>query len=389
MTYRSPLLARPGAVVGLDPDAGVAAHYGEPVREQRALAGGTAVVDLSHLGVVTVAGPDRLSWLHSLSTQALVGLAPGEPREALVLDPHGHVEHAAAVVDDGERAWLVTEAAAAPRLAAFLHDMRFMLRVEVAEVTGTHAVLGASLAALERVVAAAPGALLWRDPWPTVGEGGASYGPADAHHPGMEHRVALVIVPRGDLAAVVARVEAGGGSVAGTGAWEALRVAAWRPRLAREVDERTIPHELDWLRTAVHLHKGCYRGQETVARVVNLGRPPRRLVMLHLDGSEHVLPPAGAAVLDGAREVGRVTSVARHHEAGPIALAVVRRSVPADAALTVAMAAPDGAPSGERAHGAIAAAQEVIVRPDGWSDARPAERGDLPPVRSLTRRRPD
>ena len=90
----------------------------------------------------------------------------------------------------------------------------------------------------------------------------------------------------------------GGLRLAGTWAWEALRVEAWRPRLGREVDERAIPHELDWLRTGVHLDKGCYRGQETVARVFNLGRPPRRLVLLHLDGSEH--PNRGTGCCTGS-----------------------------------------------------------------------------------------
>jgi folate-binding protein YgfZ len=112
-------------------------------------------------------------------------------------------------------------------------------------------------------------------------------------------------------------------------------VAAWRPRLGFETDHRTIPHEVDWLRTAVHLHKGCYRGQETVARVHNLGRPPRRLVFLHLDGSGHTLPARGAAVeLDG-RAVGHLTSVARHFEDGPIALALVKRNTPVEAVLAV------------------------------------------------------
>lgn len=371
MTWRSPLLDRPGAVAGGGPDAGVAAHYGEPVREQRALAGGTAVVDLSHLGVVGVRGPDRLTLLHSLSSQALQGLSPGESRELLVLDPHGHVEHAAAVVDDGTVTWLVTEAADAQPLAGFLTAMTFMLRVEVEDETPRWAVLGASAAGVAAVLATTPDALAWLDPWPTTAPGGACYGPADAEHPGQEHRAALVVVPRGALPEVVARLEASGTTVAGTWAHEALRVAAWRPRLAREVDERTIPHELDWLRTAVHLHKGCYRGQETIARVVNLGRPPRRLVLLHLDGSEHVLPEEGTAVLDGEREVGRLTSVVRHHELGPIALAVVKRSVPAVATLTA---------------GDVAAAQEIVVRPDGLSDARPSERTDLPHVRALRRR---
>src|SRR5699024_12183905 len=74
---------------------------------------------------------------------------------------------------------------------------------------------------------------------------------------------------------------------AGSLAAEALRIAAWRPRWETEVDERSIPHESDWLRSAVHLEKGCYRGQETVAKVHNRGHAPRRLTMLHLDGSEN------------------------------------------------------------------------------------------------------
>ncbi|MFM6850675.1 MAG: YgfZ/GcvT domain-containing protein, partial [Terrabacter sp.] len=114
--------------------------------------------------------------------------------------------------------------------------------------------------------------------------------------------------------------------LAGLWAAEALRIAAWRPRLGLETDHRTIVHEVDWLRTAVHLHKGCYRGQETVARVHNLGRPPRRLVFLHLDGSGHVLPARGSDVYAGDRVVGHLTSVGRHHVDGPIALGVIKRN---------------------------------------------------------------
>jgi folate-binding protein YgfZ len=151
----------------------------------------------------------------------------------------------------------------------------------------------------------------------------------------------------------VDRVRAGTPQVAGVDALEALRIAAWRPRFAHEVDARSIPHELDWLRSAVHLDKGCYRGQETVAKVHNLGRPPRRLVQLDLDGSESVLPAPGAPVLAGDAEVGTVTSSARHHEDGPIALAVVKRSVPQDAVLAV-----------RTADGDVAAAQRVVVPAD-------------------------
>src|SRR5690606_7790010 len=137
---------------------------------------------------------------------------------------------------------------------------------------------------------------------------------------------------------------------AGALAVEALRIAAWRPRLATEVDERAIPHEFDWLRSSVHLSKGCYRGQETVAKVHNLGHPPRRLVMLHLDGSDTILPQPGDEVVLDERTVGTITSVARHHELGSIALAVVKRTLDSTATLTV-----------QTEEGPVAAAQEVIV----------------------------
>lgn len=362
MTYRSPLLERAGAVQGAGPDAGVAWHYGDPTAEQRALAGGGAVVDLSHLGVVSVAGPDRLSWLHNITSQDLIGLAPRTSTETLVLSPHGHVEHAAAVVDDGETTWLITEGPAAAGLAAWLTSMQFMMRIEVADVSEHWAVVGEPVGA----EGGEGEPVTWRDPWPQVLPGGTRYGPAAEDHPGSERPWRLVMVPRGDLPDAVVVREASGWRLAGTWASEAARVAAWRPRAATEVDGRTIPHELDWLRTAVHLSKGCYRGQETVARVHNMGRPPRRLVMLHLDGSGHLLPEAGAEVSGGGRVVGVVTSVARHHELGPVALAVVKRSVPADAELVVTC---DG--------GDVSAAQEVVVPPEGESVDRPAARGPV------------
>ncbi len=146
-TVSSPLLDRPGAVAGEGADAGVAAHYGDPMREQRLLAEGLAVVDLSHRGVVTVTGPDRLTWLHSMTTQHLTGLAPRTSRESLVLSPKGHIEHALHLVDDGETTWITVEPGGAPALVAWLDSMRFMLRVEVADVTAHWAVLGEPIGA--------------------------------------------------------------------------------------------------------------------------------------------------------------------------------------------------------------------------------------------------
>ncbi|WP_125615327.1 YgfZ/GcvT domain-containing protein [Specibacter cremeus] len=347
MSYQSPLLARPGAVAATGLDAGVAAHYGDPLREQRQLAGGrgdAAVVDLSHRGVVTVTGPDRLSWLNTLSSQQVTALSPRVGTELLLLSLQGRIEFDARVVDDGETTWLIVEHDEAAPLAAWLATMKFMLRVEIADVSADWAVLGST-----RAVPAWDELLVWVDPWPHIGAGGYSYAAIDeGGHPGLERPWREYLVPAAELTQRVGELP-----LAGVWAAEALRIAAWRPRRGAETDEKTIPHELDLLRTAVHLNKGCYKGQETVARVHNLGHPPRRLVFLQLDGSQHTVPAAGSAVLAGDRAVGTVTSSAQHYEMGPIALAVIKRSVDPGAVLAV----EDG---GER----YAAAQEVIVAPD-------------------------
>ncbi|MFM9878192.1 MAG: YgfZ/GcvT domain-containing protein, partial [Rhodoglobus sp.] len=248
-----------------------------------------------------------------------------------------------------------------PGLVKWLDRMRFMMRVEVADRSGEYATI-CMLGALALPAAAPNGVpLVWHDPWRDVTPGGHQYA-HPAQHPAAGWTYAEVLVDRADAAAVasVAAVPA-----AGTLALDALRIAAWRPRLTTEVDDKTIPHELDWLRSAVHLNKGCYRGQETVAKVHNLGHPPRRLVMLHLDGSEGVLPAAGDPVVlagpaeaDPTTQVGRVTSAAIHHELGPIALAVIKRMVDPAADLVVVSEGTS-----------IAAAQEVIVPPDAGAEA--------------------
>ena len=360
---RSPLLARPGAVPAppADLDAAVAWHYGDPMAEQRRLLAGAAVTDLSHRGLLTIAGPDRLTWLDSLTTQHVARLAPGQAVEDLVLSPHGHVEHALHVVDDSERTWLSTEPGAAGAVLEFLTGMRFRRKVEVTDVGGQWAAVGlvvatgaplpTGLQTLAMLRGGEGGPPSWQDPWPQPGPDSGVYTADDLDHPGRRRPWREVWVARDRLVQATDGLE-----LAGSWAAEALRVAAWRPRAGRENDHRMLPHEADWLRTAVHLEKGCYRGQETVARVYHLGRPPRRIVMLHLDGSGHDLPKPGAAVHrgevtgedDAQRPVGHVTTAARHHELGPIALALVKRNTPVDAPLRV---------------GDIAAAQETIALP--------------------------
>ncbi|QKJ18810.1 CAF17-like 4Fe-4S cluster assembly/insertion protein YgfZ [Microbacterium hominis] len=362
----SPFEAVSGAVL----EDGVLQHVGRPLAEQRALAEGEAVAPLGDRAVIAVPGEDRLSWLDSLTSQALADLAPGESTELLVLDPQGHVEHAAAVVDDGETAWLIADRDDAPALLAWLRRMRFRLRVDPRDASDEVAVVGGTRAAVEALDPFSPNgvALVWRDPWPAVSPGGHPYAAIDAH-PGADRDWAEAIVTRERESALADAAAGGATALAGVVAADALRIAAWRPRWRGEVDGRTLPHEVDWLRTAVHLSKGCYRGQETVAKVHNLGHPPRRLVALQLDGSASILPPRGAAVHAGETEVGLVTSAALHYEEGPIALAILRRTVPVDAALTVIT---DDGP--------IAAAQEVVVPPDAGATA------NVPRITRLSRR---
>ncbi len=363
----------PGGIIeGTGPDAGVALHYGNPAAEARALERGTGLVDLSQLEVVAVSGPERLTWLHLFTAQHVSHLTPGTSTETLILTPAGQIQHAAAILDDGETTYLITEPGRGGPLRDFLESMRFAARVEtsVLEDRAVVGVLNANVtpAPLADLLAAHPH---WQDPWPTTS--GTSYGPDDATHPGSDWDLALWLTTRDGLEELAGRWTESGGALAGTWALEAARVAAWRPRLGREVDERSIPHELDWLRTAVHLDKGCYRGQETVARVVNLGKPPRRLVFLHLDGSAEALPATGDPVVSGEREVGVVTSAARHHELGPIALALLRRSVDPAADLVVRATVPDP-DGGEPTVTDVAAAQEPIVDVEGRSAASPTER---------------
>lgn len=338
-------LALEGAVEASGSDAGVAAHYGNPSAEQRALAAGDAIVDLSHRGVLTITGPDRLTWLDSISSQRLNTLAPGVSAETLLLGQTGRVEHAIRVLDDGVSLWLLVDSAETQSLQEWLNSMRFMLRVEVADRSAEYATIGTL--GSPPLDAAAPHdvPLVWQDPWREVVLGGYQYSMSE-EHPARAWDYSEILIDRSSLTAAT------GLPHAGVLALEAMRIAAWRPRFTTEVDEKTIPHELDWLRSAVHLTKGCYRGQETVAKVHNLGHPPRRVVMLHLDGSEAVLPAEGEEVFLGEKVVGRVTSAARHFELGPIALAVVKRMTDPDAVLTI--------PVGDSL---VSAAQEVIVPP--------------------------
>jgi folate-binding protein YgfZ len=277
------------------PDKGAIWHFGEPNNEQKALVKGDGWADLSHRAVISITGKDRLTWLHALTTQDLEKLQVATWVDALILDVQGHVIDQLFLVDDGQSVWIHLEKERLIPVMDYLNKMKFMLEVEVKDESDNYAVLRA----------------------PGVAD--ALGGP-------------YALVPRNELKETT---DAFNKSHTQVGIWalEAERVAAGRARLLFEVDHKSIPNELGFLNKSVHMNKGCYRGQETVAKVFNLGQPPRRLVLLHLDGSMVAMPDSGAKVFLDDKEVGFIGSLARHYELGPIALALVKRNVALDATL--------------------------------------------------------
>ncbi|GAA5124369.1 folate-binding protein [Haloechinothrix salitolerans] len=345
---RSPVLGRQGAVAPPEghPEAGVPWHFGDPFAEQRSAVRAAAVVDRSHRQVLAVTGSDRLSWLHLVISQHVTELAEGQGTEALILDSHGRVEShlvlghttlggeptVLADTDTGAEITSALPKGGTQSVVAYLDAMRFWSDVTVADVTDEWALLtvlgphaDAVLEELELdidldseryAVAAGSGIVARRMPGPAPG--------------GID-----LFVPRAELMAWWERLVSAGAREAGTWAYDALRVESMRPRRGVDTDERTIPHEVGWIGGAAHVAKGCYRGQETVSKVFNVGRPPRNMLLLHIDGSQEIYPETGDPVLYKDRTVGRVGTVVQHHELGPIALALIKRSVPVDAELVV------------------------------------------------------
>lgn len=397
-------------------------HFGNPLREQALLAQGQAWAWLSR-DVIEVSGADRLSYLTTVSSQVLTDLEnDGQSRQVLFLDANGHILYAALAVaalvpDSGEQSvLLLVDAGCGDGLAQLLNSRRFMLRVQ-AQVRPDLQVAGAIGDGVQKLAGVVENLVTtWRDPWPGITPGGSTYF-TGTRHPGANYRAGGVVValepgqtapgqeqapgqeitpgqaPGPSQAAASGQeaapsqapaagelIQAGDLTQVGELAWEALRIEAGLPRWAREVDARAIPNELDWLRTGVHLNKGCYPGQETIARTVNLGRPPRRLVQLQLAGWQGQLPEVGARVYlpagdnPAGKVVGAITSVARHWELGNIALALVRRGVPAQAELAVDLEA-----------GYESASQELLVDPAGKAEASPSQRPGL----GLKRLRPE
>src|SRR5829696_1221720 len=282
----------------------------------------TCVVDRPDLASAALSGTDVLRYLHAVSSQHTLELAPGDATQALLLSPKGKIEFAfrLAVLDDG--ALLDTEAAAAPALAERLARFVFRYDVTVGQpVAGAASVLGPGA---EAALAAAG--------LPVPGPGRAGVAAPDL----VVHRtpVGLDLVGPG-AAAAASGLERAGVERAAAERWELARVAGGLPRAGQELTDDVLAEEAGLLGSHVHLDKGCYPGQETVARVHNLGQVQRRLAGLRFEpagggdaGSGAALPgPRTDLVADDGRRAGQLRSVVDHPDLGPIGLAYVRRVV--------------------------------------------------------------
>jgi tRNA-modifying protein YgfZ len=291
------------------PDKGALWHNGNLLNEGRLIASGQAWANYSHYAILRVAGSDRLTWLNDLTTQLTLDLTDIF-RRAFILNAQGHIRFDFALADDGNSTWIVTEKEKAAELLSFLEKMKFMLDLAIADESENYGAI-------------------------SQGANGLIAGQSLTN---------FQIVPRANLPKIIGALD----PLAEVGFWslEADRISRKIPRIILDGDERTIPNELvnqlylptanlpnrelpsndNFFLQAVHLKKGCYPGQETVAKTYNLGAPPRLLTLIHLDGSEVDLPEVGSPVEFAGSAIGRVGSSARHFELGNIALALIKRS---------------------------------------------------------------
>jgi folate-binding protein YgfZ len=266
------------------------------------------VIDRPDVATIALAGNDVLRYLHAVCTQHTSDLHPGDATQALLLSPKGKIEFAfgLAVLEGG--ALLDTEAAAAPALAERLARFVFRYDVSVGQpVAGAASLLGPEAAAA-LAAAVGPELVARRSP---VG--------VDLLGPGA--------------AAAAAALERAGVERGPAELWELVRVAQGLPRAGAELTDDALAEEAGLLGSHVHLDKGCYPGQETVARVHNLGQVQRRLAGLRFepaggDRDRAPLPaPRTDLVTDDGRRAGQLRSVVDHPRLGPIGLAYVRRVV--------------------------------------------------------------
>ena len=303
-------------------------HFGNPLNEQKILLEKKGVVDISNRAVISLSGPDRLAWLDSISSHSVANLVPGESATTLILSPHGHIEHELHVINLDESCYLIAEVGTEDLLTSYLFKMRFMAKVEIKVETDYQVFFEPIREITDYPTWLTPlefGELGLTNAGRSAGGDQSRYLlPRPARFIGRE-----VLIPNADVQGFLSdKVQVG------SWAYNAIRIAAGVPRML-DFDHKTLPHEVGFIGPAVHLSKGCYRGQETVARLHNLGKPPRRLTLLYLEAGDIKLPIKGDLVTLNNENIGVICSSAQHFEFGPIALALVKRSVPETEIVTV------------------------------------------------------
>lgn len=257
-----------------------------PADHLAALAQGRAAVDLSRHRKIRVGGGDARRWLHDLVTADVASLEPGAGRRSLLLDPTGHIRADLQVACDDEGFWLFQDAEQPEPVDAALMPYVLSSDVHLADLTTEFDLIGL------------PGATTERGGFrpSMLGEGRDLLTETGSATTADDDRL-----PVDDDAVEVWRIRAG------------------RARMGVDFDRSSIPAEAG-LEHAIDETKGCFLGQESVARVRNLGHPPRVLRHLGSAGSVH----AGSTVMtEDGREAGSVTSSAAGDDGGSVMLATV------------------------------------------------------------------
>ena len=302
-------------------DQDVAWHYGDPLREQKNLVQALGAVDISNRGVIKITGSDNKTFLHALTSQHIERMNHQDSCVTLLLTPNGHIEHELHVINNEKEIYLIVEKSSLVPVLEFFKKMVFMSQVEIVDETDNLATVFEPVRQVHDLFPT------WLTPLNYTGEPISDAGQSAGGDPNkyVPQRPGIfqgreILIPRNELENYL-KLKA---PLAGTWALEAIRIAAGVVRIIVDADHKTIPHEIGLIGNAVHLEKGCYRGQETVARVHNLGRPPRKLVLIHLDGSPNRLPKPKSPIIVDGNEVGVIGSSAQHYELGPIALGIVK-----------------------------------------------------------------
>jgi tRNA-modifying protein YgfZ len=282
--------------------------------QHRALTEACGLVDRSERGKLALTGPEAKAFLQGQVTNDVESLVAGTGAYAAFLSHKGKMQGDLRILDTGDELLLDTERAALQGLFNMIHRYKLGMDVELHKRTLETGLLSLIGPDARRIAGA--------ETLPDTEHANAA-----AELGGRPVLLAItdagvdVFAAAGDLPAVREALLAAGAIEAGEDAAEVVRVERGRPRWGHELDETVIPQEAGLNERAVSFTKGCYVGQETVARLHWRGKPNRHLRGLRLD--EEVQP--GTELRLGEREVGVLTSVASSPRFGAVGLAIVRR----------------------------------------------------------------